>query len=187
MCRSAWSRRPTGYEVALENAGANLFSIWNTDSNGNFQSYAVYSGTSTALESLETSFHQDLNGDRVIGIPASQQPSVVASASQAAPVMVASNDIFAFRPDLGASAVTNTKREHNYSSGPSSALTIKSRHLCRTPNHRRCLAMRAILHRPISSITTTCIGRAPTCIPAVSLFDNACLSYYSDPSLTRRR
>ena len=28
------------------------------------------SGTSTALESLETSFHQDLNGDGVIGVPA---------------------------------------------------------------------------------------------------------------------
>ena len=27
------------------------------------------SGTSTALESLETSFHQDLNGDGVIGVP----------------------------------------------------------------------------------------------------------------------
>ena len=31
---------------------------------------AAVSGTSTALESLETSFHQDLNGDGVIGIPA---------------------------------------------------------------------------------------------------------------------
>ena len=59
----------TGYEVAVENAGANLFSIWNTDSNGNFQSFAVYSGTSTALELLETSFHQDLNGDGTIGPP----------------------------------------------------------------------------------------------------------------------
>ena len=27
------------------------------------------SGTSAALESLETSFHQDLNGDGVIGVP----------------------------------------------------------------------------------------------------------------------
>ena len=29
----------------------------------------VVSGTSAALESLETSFHQDLNGDGVIGVP----------------------------------------------------------------------------------------------------------------------
>ena len=58
-----------GYEVAFENAATNQFSIWNTDSNGNFISFAVYSGTSTALETLETSFQQDLNGDGVIGVP----------------------------------------------------------------------------------------------------------------------
>ena len=64
-----------GYEVAFENSGSNLFSIWNTDSNGNFTSYNALSGTSTALESLETAFHQDLNGDSVFGIPAVKAPS----------------------------------------------------------------------------------------------------------------
>ena len=100
-----------GYEVTFKNSGANLFSIWNTDSNGNFLSYAVYSGTSTALESLETSFHQDLNGDGVIGVPTTQQLGVVpsASASQAAPVTVVNNDTFAFRPDLSAGAVPITE------------------------------------------------------------------------------
>jgi large repetitive protein len=58
-----------GYEVALKNASTNQFSIWNTDSNGNFLSFSVYSGTSTALETLETTFNQDLNGDGQIGIP----------------------------------------------------------------------------------------------------------------------
>ena len=58
----------SGYEVAFEDAGTNQFSIWSTDSNGNFLSYTVYSGTSTALELLETSFHQDINGDGVIGV-----------------------------------------------------------------------------------------------------------------------
>ena len=46
------------------------YSVWNTDSNGNFTSYitnGVVSGTSTALESLEPSFHQDLNNDGHIG------------------------------------------------------------------------------------------------------------------------
>src|SRR6266404_1737860 len=70
-----------GYEVALRNSGANQFSIWNTDSNGNFLSFAVYSGTSTALESLETSFHQDLNGDGVIGIPAASSTVIEALGS----------------------------------------------------------------------------------------------------------
>jgi serralysin len=67
-----------GYEVALKNAATNQFSIWQTDSNGNFQSFAVYAGNSTTLETLETSFHQDLNGDGSIGVTAGQttQPAV---------------------------------------------------------------------------------------------------------------
>ena len=58
----------SGYEVALKDAGTNQFSIWSTNSSGNFVSYSAYSGSSVQLESLETSFHQDLNGDGVIGI-----------------------------------------------------------------------------------------------------------------------
>ena len=55
----------TGYDVAWKVAGADQYTVWNTDSNGNYISniIGVVSGTSTALESLETSFHQDLNGD----------------------------------------------------------------------------------------------------------------------------
>ena len=46
--------------------------MWNTDSSGNYVSNAIgiVSGTSAALQSLETSFHQDLNGDGVIGVTA---------------------------------------------------------------------------------------------------------------------
>ena len=45
--------------------------MWSTDSSGNYVSniVAVGSGTSAALESIETSFHQDLNGDGAIGLP----------------------------------------------------------------------------------------------------------------------
>ena len=52
--------------------GADQYAVWNTDSNGNFISNpsCLVSGTSAALESFETSFHQDLNGDGTIG-PAS--------------------------------------------------------------------------------------------------------------------
>ena len=62
----------TGYEVALKLTGSNQYTVWNTDGNGNvtYDAIGVVSGTSTALESLESSFHQDLNGDGVIGIPA---------------------------------------------------------------------------------------------------------------------
>ena len=54
----------SGYEVAWKVTGADQYQVWNTDNSGNFVSSAgVVSGTSAALESFETSFQQDLNGD----------------------------------------------------------------------------------------------------------------------------
>ncbi len=61
----------SGYEVAWKITGTDQYTVWNTDSSGNYISNSIgaVSGTSSALESLETSFHQDLNGDGVIGLP----------------------------------------------------------------------------------------------------------------------
>ena len=60
----------SGYEIAWQFAGTQNFSIWTTDSNGNILSNTpTLSGTGAALETLESSFHQDLNGDGVIGVP----------------------------------------------------------------------------------------------------------------------
>ncbi len=57
-----------GYQVAWKVSGADLFNVWYTDVNGNYQSYTpVVSSSSAALKSFETSFQQDLNGDGVIG------------------------------------------------------------------------------------------------------------------------
>src|SRR5262249_56340748 len=60
----------TGYDVAWKVAGADQYTVWNTDSNGNYiaaiTGYAV-PGTDYSLEALEATFHQDLNGDGVIG------------------------------------------------------------------------------------------------------------------------
>jgi hypothetical protein len=58
-----------GYEVAFKDASTDQFSIWDTNSSGNFISYSLYSGNSPVLESLEKSFNQDLNGDGTIGLP----------------------------------------------------------------------------------------------------------------------
>ena len=60
-----------GYDVAWKNTSAGLYTVWSTDSNGNYTSNVIgaVSGTSTALEALETTFNQDLNGDGTIGIP----------------------------------------------------------------------------------------------------------------------
>jgi serralysin len=60
----------SGYEIAWKLPSTNQYVIWNTDSSGNFISHgAVLAANSTALESAEISFQQDLNGDGVIGIP----------------------------------------------------------------------------------------------------------------------
>ncbi len=58
----------TGYEVAWRIPGTDTYTVWTTDSNGKYLSDIGHvSGTSAALELLENSFHQDLNGDGVIG------------------------------------------------------------------------------------------------------------------------
>ena len=59
----------SGYDVAWELPGTNEYTVWTTDSNGNELSYiGVVAGNSYALESLETIFGQDLNGDGTIGL-----------------------------------------------------------------------------------------------------------------------
>jgi VCBS repeat-containing protein len=60
-----------GYQVAWKMTGADQYTVWNTDSNGNYVSSAigVVSGSDVSLEMLEPSFSQDLNGDSTIGAP----------------------------------------------------------------------------------------------------------------------
>jgi len=78
-----------GYEVAWRVLGADQFTVWNVDSNGNFVSntMGVVSGTSRAFESVETSFHQDLNGDGAIGVV----PTVIEASGVTSLVQVGSN------------------------------------------------------------------------------------------------
>src|SRR5258707_5858880 len=82
----------TGYEVAWKATGADQYTVWNAGSNGTAGSDTIgtVSGSSSALESLESSFHQDLNGDGVIGVPAATSRVSTGPVSQAALVIVAS-------------------------------------------------------------------------------------------------
>ena len=60
-----------GYDVAWKVPGADEYTVWSTDSNGNYiASLTGYSvpGTDYSLEALEATFHQDLNGDGLLGI-----------------------------------------------------------------------------------------------------------------------
>jgi hypothetical protein len=58
----------SGYDVAWAVPGANEYTIWTTDSNGNFLSNdGILSANSTTLESYDAVFGQDLNGAGVSG------------------------------------------------------------------------------------------------------------------------
>jgi serralysin len=76
-------RTASGYEVAIHVPGADQYTVWNTDTNGNVVSNGtggvVVSGSSAILESLETSFHQDLNGDATIGVVSSSSASLLST------------------------------------------------------------------------------------------------------------
>jgi hypothetical protein len=63
-------RTETGYEVAWKAVGADEYTVWYTDASGNCLSSPLVgaSGSSAAMESLETSFRQDMNGDGVMGV-----------------------------------------------------------------------------------------------------------------------
>ena|GEM_PF-2658858 len=60
-----------GYEVAFKNASTSQFVVWDTDTSGNCTASptGAVSGSDIGLETLETSFQQDLNGDGTIGVP----------------------------------------------------------------------------------------------------------------------
>lgn len=60
----------TGYDVAWKIPGTNQFTFWTTDANGNYTGNVtgLVVGTSFAVESEETIFGQDLNGDGTIGV-----------------------------------------------------------------------------------------------------------------------
>jgi hypothetical protein len=62
----------SGYLVAWKNGSADQYQVWGTDAEGSSTGsiIGIVSGSSVALESLEPTFHQDLNGDGTIGVPA---------------------------------------------------------------------------------------------------------------------
>ncbi len=70
------------------------YSIWTLDSNGNYiTNDGVLSGTSLILETAETSFHQDLNGDGVIGVPTASLPARSVSPGQTSGLGNANGDL----------------------------------------------------------------------------------------------
>jgi Tryptophan-rich Synechocystis species C-terminal domain len=116
----------TGYDVACKDTATNQYTVWSTDSNGNYISnvLGVASGTNSALQSIETTFQQDLNGDGVIGIPTTAAP--VATVKGTGPDSVGAqphvaaamtdSDTFLFR--AASDPVWNTVKEGNFELNP---------------------------------------------------------------------
>lgn len=87
----AAEKTATGYEVVWKEASTGQYTAWNTDNNGNYVSHVdtltgstwggSVSGTDSGLKSLETTFHQDLNGDGQIGTSTATTPTSPAQTS----------------------------------------------------------------------------------------------------------
>ncbi|SEI19076.1 M10 family metallopeptidase C-terminal domain-containing protein [Tardiphaga sp. OK245] len=91
-----------GYEVAWKLTGADQYIVWSADTHGtlvSFKTNGVVSGSDPQLKSLETSFHQDLNGDAGIGMAQT-------------PIGRIGNDSFVFKAGLQAE-IDSTLNEHN--------------------------------------------------------------------------
>jgi Ca2+-binding RTX toxin-like protein len=94
-----------GYDVAWKDPATGKYSVWSTDSNGNFISKILnnVSGTDSTLESIETVFHQDLNGDGVIGLPAPLTTTIEISGST---ILVQAGSNYLLDPTVGSNGPT---------------------------------------------------------------------------------
>jgi serralysin len=102
-----------GYQVVWKANGADQYTIWTTDGSGNFVSFiSAMPGSSSVLQSAESTFQQDLNSDGVVGLHAAPLSAAVASilntnpASQANGFQSLDGDSFLFASDLGASVTS---------------------------------------------------------------------------------
>lgn len=73
MIGAEWDAALGGYQVALKVTGADQYTVWHADPNGNYwassRPLGVVTGGTPEFEALESNFHQDLNGDGIIGLP----------------------------------------------------------------------------------------------------------------------
>jgi hypothetical protein len=110
----------SGYQVVWKLTGADQYLAWNTDSSGNCLSSALdpTSGASAALQSMEISFHQDLNGDGYNGLVLNGSSGGQTLTAGSGPTTLiggpsdilnggAAADTFVFKTDFGSNTVNN--------------------------------------------------------------------------------
>ncbi|MCJ9729140.1 M10 family metallopeptidase C-terminal domain-containing protein [Bradyrhizobium sp. PRIMUS42] len=110
-----------GYDVAWRDSVTGHYTVWGTDSNGNYTGNIVpeVTGTNASFQSLETTFHQDLNGDGAVGVPSA---AARADTSSATAFLLRHNEGFVFQPEIEPTGKTDTN----------SGLPDSSNHLLRT-------------------------------------------------------
>src|SRR5262249_21782491 len=61
----------SGYDIAWKDASDGLYTVWSTDSNGNYEigRASCREGEKIAVEAVSMILNKDLNGDPVIGLP----------------------------------------------------------------------------------------------------------------------
>jgi hypothetical protein len=72
----AAAQTANGYEVAWKTTSGGQYQVWLTDSNGN-ETSIPFVGSGAQVESYETSFNNDLNGDGTLGVSPLSPPQFV--------------------------------------------------------------------------------------------------------------
>ena len=107
----AAEKTASGFVVALKSTSGSQYSVWTTDNSGSMVTKTDMAGTDSRFETFENTFHQDLNGDGVIGVPTAGSTPVahaVQAPSVPDPGIVRSGELFAFRTDVGANSAADS-------------------------------------------------------------------------------
>jgi hypothetical protein len=116
----------TGYEVAWKAVDQDLYTIWNTDSNGHYLGNATGGWMSgSSLESYQPSFYHELVGDGVTG-PQPTIPPSVAISSTGGPVGQAIQTISGTVTAGGAAVGTTVDLYDNGSTTPLAIATVQA-------------------------------------------------------------
>ncbi|MFB6420277.1 MULTISPECIES: M10 family metallopeptidase C-terminal domain-containing protein [Bradyrhizobium] len=117
-----------GYDVVWKNSANAHYSVWSTDSNGNFLTTLAASpevlGTDPSLKALEPTLYQDLNGDGAIG-----------AASPATAGAGTSGDGFAFNFTEGGTPLTTSSELPDAMPAPANVQTTSEQWSQLTGSH----------------------------------------------------